>query len=299
MTTFISSSINWGAMNVAPSNVLFRERILSIHNAIVGCGLVQTADTGQIDFATVNLPATGQPAGYAIYRFNDSRQGVDPVFMKVIYGNGTSNGITTIQVQIGQGSNGAGTLTGQLSTNSQTAPTQTGNTESSVQNYACHVDGYFGLFVGVGNISYGRPFMHVQVTRSRDAGYAFDGVGIEVVTSTLPTSAATNQFVRRSDAQFTGAITSHMCLIPGAPASTSLLNGDKQLYPHFYADPAVRQSWSRFTVRTDEFGVSPTTFTATPVSTGGARTFLSLGNGRAPIGEANASTTWQIASLWE
>jgi hypothetical protein len=81
--------------------------------ALASAGLVQTADTGQINWTTVTKPGVASTkAGYEIWKFNDSLAGSKPVFIKFEYGTngGTSSG--GVWVSVGTGSNGSGTLTG-------------------------------------------------------------------------------------------------------------------------------------------------------------------------------------------
>lgn len=110
--------------NLAPnytSDALFRTDASAIDTAIRAVGMVQTSDTGQINFSTVTRATPAfTAAGYAIYRFNDSNQGSYPCYIKVEYGCGTT-ALTTlaIWVTIGTGTNGAGTLTGAVSTRIQ------------------------------------------------------------------------------------------------------------------------------------------------------------------------------------
>ena len=76
-------------------------------------GLVQTSDTGQIDTATVTRPITAITAGYETFRFNDSLQGIAPMFMKLEFGSGDNTPVTpAMWVTVGTGTDGAGTVTG-------------------------------------------------------------------------------------------------------------------------------------------------------------------------------------------
>ncbi len=90
-----------------------------LRDALVGCGLVQTTDTGQIDF-TANVGSTTAPAalaahsfsGFFIMRFNDALQATKPVFVKLRFQSVASGVISGLQIQVGEGTNGAGDLTG-------------------------------------------------------------------------------------------------------------------------------------------------------------------------------------------
>lgn len=92
----------------------FRAWISEFHNALTAFGWVQTADTGQINYATAVHPTTsGANVGYAIYRMNDSLQSACPVYLKIEYGSTTQSAEPGIRITLAiGGSDGAGTLTG-------------------------------------------------------------------------------------------------------------------------------------------------------------------------------------------
>lgn len=92
---------------------------IAINAAFAAIGLVQTADTGQANWATQTFPTLGTyTGGYEIWRFNDALQGSAPIFFKIEYGSGNSggsNGVNNnmqLRITWGTGSNGAGTITG-------------------------------------------------------------------------------------------------------------------------------------------------------------------------------------------
>lgn len=94
----------------------YRQFVTAVHDAIVAVGLVNTADTGQIDEDTALRPVTtNTDGGYKIYRFDDAKQATAPWFIKVIYGRGSNTNVTRLRVAVGTGTDGAGTLTGQVS----------------------------------------------------------------------------------------------------------------------------------------------------------------------------------------
>ncbi len=81
--------------------------------ALEAAGLIKTADTGQIDWATVTFAtSTSVSRGYEIRRFNDTLQATKPIFVKITYGNPAAAGGVSLNVQFGVGSNGTGSLTG-------------------------------------------------------------------------------------------------------------------------------------------------------------------------------------------
>lgn len=84
-----------------------------MRDAMAAVGLVQTADTGQINWATVTW--TGNPTGqtmfgYEIWRFNDTLQGAAPLFLKVEYGCGPNYTLPGYAITLGKGTDGAGTI---------------------------------------------------------------------------------------------------------------------------------------------------------------------------------------------
>lgn len=97
------------------SDALFRQIGSEFSAALQSCGLVKTADTGQIDWGTVAKPGTSAVAGYEIFYLNDSLHATAPLYLKLEYGIGVNTNTYAMAVRIGQGSDGAGTLTGQVS----------------------------------------------------------------------------------------------------------------------------------------------------------------------------------------
>jgi hypothetical protein len=83
---------------------------------IAAMGLVQTADTGQINWTTVLRPAINTSAGYEMWRFADSLQVTKPVFIRMEYGIAAVADRPRLIVRVGTGTDGAGTLTGQVGT---------------------------------------------------------------------------------------------------------------------------------------------------------------------------------------
>lgn len=94
----------------AANETAFRLWGKGLSDAIVAAGLVRTADTGQINWATVTMPGPNSYAGYEIFRFNDAIQATSPLFIKIEFGVATSSA-AQIRTQFGKGSTGAGVLT--------------------------------------------------------------------------------------------------------------------------------------------------------------------------------------------
>lgn len=110
--------------NIQPTNstdALFRLWAVFLRDAILS-GLVQTADTGQMDFTTVLAPtAANVKKGYIIARMDDALQATKPVYVRIDFGSGNVTNSPGIWIQIGTGTNGAGTISGSVFANGATS----------------------------------------------------------------------------------------------------------------------------------------------------------------------------------
>jgi hypothetical protein len=113
MTTY-----SWTTPSSYSTDADFRSIGTSINTALSTIGLVQTSDTGQVDWTTVTKPS-GNPtySGYEIWRFNDTQQTSFPIFIKLEYGSTAVSASVGFRLSVGKGSNGSGTLTGAIMTN--------------------------------------------------------------------------------------------------------------------------------------------------------------------------------------
>jgi hypothetical protein len=304
VTTFVTSGFDWGNTNATtPSVATYQLRLQTAHDAFIGAGLIQTSDTGQLDISAIaSVPAVNNYSGYRIYRFNDSRQGTDPLFIKVEFGSGDGQSYTCLRVSTGTGTNGAGTLTGQVSNLCRFGGSYTGTngTITACQYYATHSEGFFGFLGAPNNNVVGFPEWAFTIARTKDVAGSFDSLG-NIIThwDGHGNTAGSVSFTRTLNNQFSQTATSHYCIVPGIPTDSALLNGDKQLYPHFYADPDVRQMWHQCSVNNVDFAAPPASFTAT-ILHGVSRTVLSGGNLGAPKAETSGGTSaYRCVFIWE
>lgn len=108
VTTFSAAMTN-------ATDAQFRAWGKAISDSLQAVGIVKTADSGQIDWATVAAPtAANTQMGYEIYRFNDTLQSTAPVFIKLAFGSGASINNPALWISVGTGSSGSGTLTGEI-----------------------------------------------------------------------------------------------------------------------------------------------------------------------------------------
>lgn len=113
MASFTATPANW--TNSSDAN--FRTWGSYIAARLLAVGMVQTADTGQINWTTVTAPAAiSTYQGYEIWRFADTLQATAPVYFKLEYGSGNVAAANPgMRITFGTGSDGAGNLTGTLS----------------------------------------------------------------------------------------------------------------------------------------------------------------------------------------
>jgi len=196
-------------------------------------GLVQTSDTGQVNWTTATKPGSNTTTDYEIWRFNDSLQGTAPIFIKLFYGTGVSTSYPAMKIQVGTGSNGSGTLTGLTSTESFMCYVSNNIGGVSLNNYACHTDGIAFLVYNVGEApdrfffaigrscdNTGAPTTHGAVVfthnNSNSTGYRF-------YTEALRFTATATKYTQNGGS----ADGNNYFNLPGAETDTSV-GGDTQ-----------------------------------------------------------------------
>lgn len=263
------------------------------------CGLVQTSDTGQINWATVTRPGTNTAGGYEIYRFNDALQGTYPIFIKIEYGTNTSTTQPQAWITVGTGTNGAGTLTGTTSTRiTWVRANASASTATAYPTYVCAKNGYVGVLWKSGSITSTPDSLgFFAVARTTDDTGAETGDGYTVFrrqTGIGLSGAVLAQSVSVSNA--TAFTESNCYTIAHHAVTSSLVGSDKQVYKCYTIQPRVRPVLQLCTVLGSEYAVG-TSFTAALVGAT-ARTYLSGGVSTAFAG-ANTSTLYSNAFLWE
>lgn len=160
--------------------------IIAMSAQFQACGLVKTADTGQLNPAaggfTAVFPAAIGSVGYEIYRFGDALQATAPVFLRVDYGRYGQYGHVGVRLTIGTGSDGAGTITGVLN-NSNITTSQgdfdivayggSGTTDATV-NFYCSGDGSRLIFGWFGFNT--NPYFSIERTHAADGTDTNEGL---------------------------------------------------------------------------------------------------------------------------
>lgn len=280
------------------SDATFRVWGGEFNSKLIAAGLVQTSDTGQINWTT----ATRAAGGYEIYRFNDSLQATAPIFIKLAYSVG---GITPpkITVSIGTGTNGGGTLTGITTTptNASYSTPPTGIT--AFPSFICVNEGFLGVVHKVGAAGAGSPYANTffAISRSCDSNGTPTATGAILYTHSAaggtPAACAFARSIRFASPNAGARLsTKSFCLVYGSVTDSSLNDGTKQRYLHFMDIPDVLPVFSIFTVLVAEVPQS-NFFTATIVGTT-PRTYLSIGLAGG-TGDCSNSTNYGLAMLWE
>lgn len=95
-------------------NTLFRAWGSAVSTAL-GQMLTRVTQTGEINWATVTAPASGNTnAGFEVYRFNDALHTTHPVYIRFDYGSASIITLYAIRVTIGKGVDGSGNITNVL-----------------------------------------------------------------------------------------------------------------------------------------------------------------------------------------
>lgn len=110
--------------------------------ALAAAGMIQTADTGQADSATLNNPGVANTFLYQVWKWND---GTEDVYVKVELGTGSAYTRPSMRLTFGTGTDGAGTITGRLGPSAPT--TGSGSTWSTAGTSTLSVCATVGAFV--------------------------------------------------------------------------------------------------------------------------------------------------------
>lgn len=165
-----------GLVQFNDTDAHFRGWVQAISDGLQTGGLTKTADSGQINTATVTKPGgTSTSQGYEIRQFTDALSGTKPVVFKIEYGSGTgSANEPAIWLTIGTGSDGSGNITG-TTLLARTMIRCNGATSSSV-SFAINVD--TSRFTLAMNAYTASTVTAVNLERSKDSSLADSNEGL-------------------------------------------------------------------------------------------------------------------------
>lgn len=276
---------------------------------LAAVGLVQTADTGQIDWGTVSRPGTNSDAGYEVWRFDDTQQASSPLFLKFLYGTDDSAALPRILCQIGDATDGAGTLTlfgGTVPTFDMTWGVTSGTQAPngiSRQSFMVHTEGFFGVLWGIGGKSGATCYANLHVARTHDDEGTPDGDAALVIYPANPNtgSSGSNVFTSNYTISFVeqrglSGASGHSCLIPTGQSQSLVGGTDPQLFIHWAWTPRVRPIYQLASYLRPDF-TDFTTVDAQLLGGSDPRTYLLVG--RYPGKCARGVDNQGLAMLWE
>jgi hypothetical protein len=282
-------------------------------------GVTNTADTGQINTATVTIPAVNTAAGYLIGRFNDTAQATSPVFFKLEFGTGNNVGDPCMWITVGTGSNGAGTITGVVMTRVYIGSGTPISTVTTYVTRGCYTTAsgslHFTWKIGsTGTIN--QSMAGFSLFRSADNTGAPTTDAVMLLTNAVDGTSAS--FTQSGYMQTISYLTSTAYGPGGAPwpntfwgvfpfnLQSTLYSGNTQVGPVFQYTPVIGITPWLGIVLEGELAVGSTASMTLVGST--AHTYISVGSMFGPLnGLTNAllpctgggSTTFSMIMLWE
>jgi hypothetical protein len=160
--------------SVAPDNSTdagFRAWVAAFIAAMtVSGGMVQTADSGQINTSTVTRPlAINTFQGYAVFRSNDAAGSLVNFYIRADFGSGASSaGLPAIKFSFGWGTDGAGNIN---STNKITGSSSSTVSAASASTTAMQSNFSVGpgwVAINIFDAVSGTSFMKISIERTRD-----------------------------------------------------------------------------------------------------------------------------------
>lgn len=203
----------------------FRAWVVAVKTAWLAAGWTQTADTGQIDTATVLTPSgTNQSRGYIIAQLND---GVSPaVYCKLEFGSGSATTTPALWFTLGLATNGAGTLSAggaryQILLSAETV------SRTSYVSYSTS-DSRFVMYLNDAGTS---PVL-IMVERSRASTGAVSSVGVSFHFNRFATNSVGSGFV-----PYSGTVSEGTLPVYSGVIGTGTAGSDIYLAPAWIAAP--------------------------------------------------------------
>lgn len=259
---------------------------------LAAVGLVQTADTGQINWTTATYSATGSNvAGYEIWRFVDST-----IYMKFEYGTGANGaGYPSIWCTVGSGSNGSGTITGGSSVSARSivaCGSIPSSTLTSFPSYYSRTAGHFALLwkAGITGTTAG-AFLVIGKTVDGTGATTTTGYGfISANGSTTLPAIICGRLIATASVTVANA---KFCTAIGEPVSSADASGNFQIYEAYVNMPDVQPFLYAAGVNANDIPRG-TTFSVNMVGAT-AHTYLGMGN----TGLNNHAIPYGLAMLYE
>lgn len=176
----------------------YRALVLAISTALTACGWIKTADTGQIDPATVTVPGIGVVGGYEIRESPAPGGSLNKMILKIEYAN-ISNTFG-LYLTLGWASDGAGAISG-TNKSDRISIRGSANTDTAARSsHASGAAGYLGVSLGSAAVS-APATMIFGVERMRDAAGALIDQAV-LFTLGANSNEAQSQVVDRTTGPF-------------------------------------------------------------------------------------------------
>jgi hypothetical protein len=295
------TTLSWTSNYDHTNDATFRVWGEELEDKLTLAGLVQTADTGQIDWTTATRSAINTfTSGYSIWTFDDTQQSTAPIYLKIEYGTGSTNTFPKIRITVGTGSNGTGTLTGTALTAARNINGNTTGGTTNRQSFLCVTDGFMGLMHKTDSGAEGAFF----ICRTSDSSGTPNATGALVSwggnASGVGMSRQSLRFAATAAAYTATAtdVTAALGLNPQAPLNTSV-DTDIQVAIGFTITPRAEPLFGVCGVAAHELNPK-TTFKAILVGTI-PRTFITMNSSAGPFTPISISDTgaMRVAMLWE
>ncbi len=219
------------------TDAFFRAWGSGISAALAAIGLVQTADTGQINWSTVTRPLADLTAqGYEIWRFNDALQSTRPIFIKIEYGAGAATGTAVsaaLWITVGTSSNGAGTITGPAIAARRLIGCNTSVAHSvvTVQCFFASNGGYLTLVMPHTTTGFA---LVLSIARTCDANGADNSDAIQVMSYNNqpgPVVTQTNEAFNFLAGTALGSVAYTVFAVPAGHFGTASVGADTYFFP--------------------------------------------------------------------
>lgn len=247
MTT---ASTNTTVSHAADAN--YRTWVAEIIAQLIAVGLTQTADTGQVDTATVTRPAINTVNAYAIFRFNDVLHATNPIFIRIDFGTGSAATTPGMRVSVGRGTNGAGTLTGLVTTRvgCNAATTALASTAIAYTSRFCYdaTQGFLGFTWKLGALNANACHGGFMIFRSVDsAGAPTADATIVIANGATDANGATGNAASMQVISHTANLVYNTAPFPttswtnGPPCAltNTLVGSDVQVFPVWQYTPRL------------------------------------------------------------
>lgn len=281
----------------------FKAVAKELSDALKACGLVQTGDSGQIDWSSAPEFTAGNVAyGFEMFTLADSQAANLPVYIKIEYGRSTAAGAGGHQlwVTVGGGSDGAGGVTSVYLARSTALQGNTGYADpgASYPTAVCVSDGFVAVAFKIGSrTSDAAPSGGFIIARTPDSSGSPNADGLFVVLGPASGTNTAAYCYRAAAGTIISSALAATCLIPFAQTS-SLVGTDAQAFKHYASLPRVRPLGSILTVLMSELG-GLTTFPCAPVGAA-TKNFLVLGPRSFGVTVTGAAVSQAcLAILWE